>query len=309
MNKKKKPMPDIERLIGRIGNSDSGPRLICFGGIHGNEPEGVAALQAVFRMIRSKGLQIKGELVGVAGNLAALKEGRRFLKKDLNRNFRNEILDTGTPLNGVHSKEDYEAREILELINPLLDRPSESTFLDLHSTSAPGGGFSVLSPGDRNEAIGHWLAFPIVFGLEKKLTGTLLGYLYEKGLHGLAFEGGQLGHQDTIAHHEAAIWMTLVCCGLITAEEIEELPIHLDLLSRKSKGLPSNVQLIHREAVGEGEQFVMEEGFKNFDSVSAGQLMGKADGKAIYSPYNGMVLMPLYQSDGEDAFFIVHELI
>lgn len=297
-----------QHLIAQLGNPEHGQRLLCFGGIHGNEPEGIIALHKVVTTLKKHDVSLQGELIAIAGNLPALKEGRRYLERDLNRNFSGDVIDLGVALNGVHSIEDHLARAILENIEPYLDSPKQTTFLDLHSTSAPGGGFSVLTPGERNEAIGHWLSFPVVFGLDKKLEGTLMGYLYNRGLHGLAFEGGRMGESSTVENHEAAIWTSLLCTGLLTKNELDRIPVFLDTLSAAAAGLPKSVALKYRYAVNKDSSFAMLPGFSNFQKISKGEILAKNDTDKVLSPMDGMILMPLYQSEGEDGFFIVEGL-
>ena len=40
-----------ERIIGHISGKETGPTLVFFGGIHGNEPSGVEALDHVFAQL------------------------------------------------------------------------------------------------------------------------------------------------------------------------------------------------------------------------------------------------------------------
>jgi len=66
--------------------------LICIGGIHGNEPAGVQALEQVFKMIdaeptKNPEFKFFGTLVGLRGNVAALKKKQRYINKDLNRQW------------------------------------------------------------------------------------------------------------------------------------------------------------------------------------------------------------------------------
>ena len=74
---------DPERIIGRYSGSDRGPLLIVFGGMHGNEPAGIEALEIMFHMLEMEPMtnpefRFCGRLVGFRGNLQALREGSRF---------------------------------------------------------------------------------------------------------------------------------------------------------------------------------------------------------------------------------------
>ena len=52
----------------------------------------------------------------------------------------------------------------------------------------------------------------------------------------------------------------------------------------------------------------MKEGFKNFDRIEKGQLLATDRHGNILSPTDGLILMPLYQKQGENGFFIVREV-
>jgi hypothetical protein len=67
------------------------------------------------------------------------------------------------------------------------------------------------------------------------------------------------------------------------------------------------LELRHRHPVGPGDAFRMEPGFVNFQPVRTGQLLARDRGGEIRSPSRGRVLMPLYQAQGEDGFFLVRE--
>jgi len=56
-----------------------------------------------------------------------------------------------------------------------------------------------------------------------------------------------------------------------------------------------------RHPVGPG--FRMEPGFANIARVSTGTLLARDDGGEIRAPFDGLVLMPLYQAQGSDGFF------
>jgi len=49
----------------------------------------------------------------------------------------------------------------------------------------------------------------------------------------------------------------------------------------------------------------MKPGFKNFDDVHKGQELASDINGTVLSPYQGKILMPLYQSKGEEGFYII----
>ena len=81
------------RIIGRLQGRESGPTILFFGGIHGNEPSGVQALEHVFAVVEKLGINIRGTVYGIRGNIPALKEQKRFLSSDLNRMWTRKGID------------------------------------------------------------------------------------------------------------------------------------------------------------------------------------------------------------------------
>src|SRR5688572_33480587 len=76
---------EYEREIGRRRGEAPGPTLIAVAGVHGNEPAGVHAARRLLCAL--EGVRLTGELVALCGNLRALRAGRRYLDRDLNRQW------------------------------------------------------------------------------------------------------------------------------------------------------------------------------------------------------------------------------
>ena len=56
-----------------------------------------------------------------------------------------------------------------------------------------------------------------------------------------------------------------------------------------------------------GEHFEMEPGFANLENVRRGQLLARTGPQgeiAVLSPFDGLLLMPKYQEQGSDGFFL-----
>ena len=68
-----------DRIIGRLSGRAPGPTLVVVGSIHGNEPAGAEALEAVVGRLSREGLLERGDLLAVVGNVEALDAGARYI--------------------------------------------------------------------------------------------------------------------------------------------------------------------------------------------------------------------------------------
>lgn len=300
----------LERIIGRFGGRKPGPLIVTIGGLHGNEPAGVLASRRVIDKLRARNPSFRGDYLALAGNIPALKAGKRYIDEDLNRIFLPERLariDAG--LDSLRSREEQERLELMEEIKAALQRSTgEAYFLDLHSTSAPGSAFSVFADTLHNRRLAAVLPCPMVLGLEEHLQGTLLNYINESGFAAVGFEGGQHESPATIDAHERGIWQIFLTAGCLPKESIPDLPpLSLSTLPGPQR-LPRVVEVRYRHDILPGEDFVMEPGFKNLDSIQSGDLLARDRHGEIRSFESGLILMPLYQSQGNDGFFIVRKV-
>ena len=116
---------EIERVLGKINGGDSGPTIIFIGGMHGNEPSGVFALDHVFKNIKEKNLNVIGTVYGVVGNIKALEKGIRYLDEDLNRLWTSaHMKELLSKLQQNPSQETDEQVEIYELLLEILNNAS-----------------------------------------------------------------------------------------------------------------------------------------------------------------------------------------
>jgi len=93
--------------------------------------------------------------------------------------------------------------------------------------------------------------------------------------------------------------------GCVRPEDVENRHDHL--LIEYSDGLPKVARLIERYGVNPDVKFEMTPGFRNFDVVNKGQLLAYSNGKPVFSPSDGMIIMPKYQEQGDDGFFLVEK--
>ena len=205
---------EINRVIGHIKGKRPGPTLVFFGGVHGNEPAGVFALEQVYEELNDSGNQFFGELFAIAGNLNALKKTIRFEVEDLNRIWYPNRLDAIQKGMVQLSEDEAEMLEIHKLILQIIEVGEPPFyFFDLHTTSGISEPFLVVNDSLLNRKFTKNYPLPIILGIEEYLSGALLSYLNEWGYIAFGYESGQ--HDDPVAVSNAVnfIWYTLYLTG------------------------------------------------------------------------------------------------
>ncbi|MEL7499298.1 MAG: succinylglutamate desuccinylase/aspartoacylase family protein [Planctomycetota bacterium] len=323
------------RVIGDLNGSDGptsthGPTLVLFGGVHGNEPSGVIAIQRVFAEIQNRQIQLHGRLLGLAGNLVALAAGRRFVDQDLNRIWDRQFTqrfshhrlgaNATTPSDPasnctadevLDSVAEYrEQVELFEFIDPMLQQTSAEKlyFIDLHTTSSRSEPFIAINDQLDNRRFALTFPVPTVLGIEEYLAGPLLSYLNDFGPVAMAFEAGQHEDPESVTTHESFIWMALVNAGLIRGSDLVDLMDHQRHLKCSVTSGNGIYEVIFRKAIQEDDRFEMEPGFRNFSNIDKGEKLASDRQGTIEAPMRAKVFMPLYQNSGNDGFFLVRQV-
>lgn len=301
----------LRRELGRYSSGVPGPLTVVIGGMHGNEPAGVLAARRVLRALAERRPRMRGRLVGLTGNLDGLRRTLRYVERDLNRVWTDgEISGLRAP-SVVLAYERREQAELLEIIERELagdDRAGAAVFLDLHSTSGGGPPFSIIGDTISNRRIATALGIPVILGLEETIDGTLLGWLSGRGHTAIGIEGGQNEDPETVANHEAAIWLALVAGGQLEAADVPDLAGHRARLARAAGGIPPVVEIRYRHGLAPDERFEMEGRFQNFEPIRRDQLLARTwtehGAEEIRALEDGLLLMPRYQGQGSDGFFV-----
>lgn len=299
----------MDRFLGKIEGTMPGPLVICLAAIHGNEQIGIHAFRNVASAIEKHQIKFSGKLVGLLGNAKATASNVRFLDYDLNRCWRQEVLNRVLMGKQPRQAEDEELRQLYEII----ERESRGNYTfrvmaDLHSTSADKGNFIVISEDEVNHPVIRALKLPTIIGLDKYLEGTLLDYYHRKGFLSFAFEGGMMGTESVYQLHTSGLWEILDKSGCISHHDHDMEDHYADQLAKVSAGLPKKLIVKYRESVKKEDGFRMLPGFHNFQRIKAGQHLAINHRGNILSPMDGLMFMPLYQTEGEDGFFIAEEI-
>lgn len=303
----------MQRIIGRFQGDEAGPLLVVIGAMHGNEPAGVRAIELVLKMldveyIRNQAFTFKGNVLGLIGNYKALEQKKRFIDRDMNRCWSPTVMES----TDASVAEYAEIKEVHHQIMQEIDNNdySKVIILDLHTTSSDQGIFVIPSTDPESLKIARELHAPVVLGIADGLKNTSLHYFSRVSLSvpviPVVFESGQ--HQDPMSVNRAVagIINCMRTVEMVHSDHVEN--IHDQLLLNFSEPLPKIVELSYSHGISDNDRFTMRPGYTNFDSIAEGEwLADDARGKVL-SPTDGRILMPLYQVQGEDGFFIVKEV-
>ncbi len=308
----------MERIIGRYTGRQRGPLLICFGGIHGNEQAGVKALETVFNLLEiepavNPTFSFCGRLVGFRGNRQALSRHKRYFLQDLNRMWRPDVIERVKNTHPADLRfEDLELRELLEDIDREIEdyNPEKMVILDLHTTTAGGGIFGIATDDPESIHIAQAMHAPVITGMLKGLQGTILHYFNGDNFPfptvAFGFEAGQ--HDDPLSINRciAAVINCMRTLGCVDADDVENR--HDELLIEYSKGLPKVAELLYVHRIQSRDEFRMAPNYHNFQRVRKGEVLAWDRFGPVTAREDAHILMPLYQSQGDDGFFLVKEI-
>ena len=299
----------IHRLIDEQKGKQSGPTLIFTAGIHGNEPAGIFALKNVFEKLKSQNIPFKGDMFAIAGNLSALEKGIRYTKADLNRMWDTQTVSTIKKESDCSLEdESREQKEIYDLFETLIQKARGPLyFFDLHTTSSETNPIVTVNDSLLNRKFTQQYPVPIILGIEEFLDGPLLSYINELGYVAFGYEGGQHDSLASIHNHSAFIYLSIVFCGCLKRSQIEYQK-NYDLLYKNSMSSQIIYEIIRRHEIKPKDNFVMEPGFTNFQSIKKGQLLAKNNGDGVVANESLQIFMPLYQGKGNDGFFEIRSV-
>lgn len=309
------------RIIGERTGKYHGSLFLILSQIHGNEPAGLLATHALFEAIDREyelrpDFNFVGKIIGMTGNVRASKLGVRYIDKDLNRSWSAENIQRIKNTNNLSSlqSEDVEILEILSTLQNCIDeyKPTNLVVLDLHTTTASGGIFTIPALNTLSRRLGLELHAPIVHGFLNGLAGTTLHYFTETntGLETTAvcFEAGQ--HQSPESP-KLALSAIINCFRTVGGFAYSDVELRHDtLLKAGASNLPRETKLIYTHSIGVEDGFSMrtDKIFLNFEPVEQGDWIANDVKGKVFAPVSGHILMPLYQKLGSDGFFIVEEM-
>ncbi len=303
---------ETERIIGEFHGKKEGPVLVFFGGVHGNEAAGVLALMEVMKEIEETQPVINGSIYALAGNLNALEKNIRFESEDLNRIWtkkRIRAIEKGDINFETANADEKEQLELYAIGKEIFRKHEHQVYcIDLHTTSAPTVPFITLNDTLINRNFATKFPLPVIIGIEEFLVGPILSWVMEIGYPSLAFEAGEHYHPDSVKYHKAFVWLSLVHGGLISKDEASDFGKHHLTLAASNVNMDRVYEVRHRKAVLAGDEFKMRPGFSNLQAVKEAQPLADNVHGEVLAQETGRIFMPLYQSQGDDGFFLVREV-
>jgi succinylglutamate desuccinylase len=298
-----------EHIIGKFVGDDNGPSLVVFGSIHGNEHSGALAMERMIQKLKSVENHLKGRVYLIAGNTRALQKNVRFVDADLNRHWTTENIKRNSPGSHISTNriEDKEQKELLEIVDEIVSTAREEVYaLDLHSTSAESAPFAMIGDTLRNRRFARKFPAIILLGIEEQLDSTILEYVNNLGAVTLGFEAGQHTTKAAVDNQEALIWLALLNSGILEEGQISRAKYEGILTD--AMGTQRIIEIRHRHGIKPSDEFRMELGFENFQPVRKGEILASDLHGLVKAVETGLVLMPLYQSQGDDGFFLGREI-
>ncbi len=299
--------PEAGRAAGAPQPSGAPPTLVVIAGLHGNEPAGVHAARRVLDALAAERPAFRGRFVAVTGNRQALALGRRFIDRDLNRNWSAEQLARARAriAAGEGSAEDREQLELAATLDPILRQaPGKVFMIDCHSTSSQSAPFMLFADTLVNREFAAAFPLPLVLGLEEQIEGALFDHLHGCGVVTLGVEGGQHASPEAVDNVEAVLWLALHHAGCLPELPAARLEACRARLRAARGSVPWILEVRYRHGIRGEDGFHMHPGYSNFQPVSRDEHLADDQRGPVRAPEAGHILMPLYQGQGDDGFFM-----
>jgi len=296
---------NYERVIGNYHNNND-KTIIFIAAIHGNENSGVIALKKFFKDISKLNIKINGTIIGLIGNLHALQNNSRYIDHDMNRMWTQKEIDSQSKQHISEKKELLILHNLIEKIISL-KKKKNICIIDLHNTSSPSGVFTIVN-NKKEEKLAQYLNIPVIKDLFSKVKGSLASYYNARNVTSIVFEGGSIGDPASINNHEAGIWKILEKKEFISNNSIPEkvLKNYQNMINFSNK-IKGNYSVKHIHKIKKNDNFLMYPNMQNFETIQKGQVIGEDENGPIKSPKTGHLLMPLYQEQGEEGFYIIQK--
>ncbi len=270
---------------------ETGPHLLVFGAIHGNETCGPKAIEKIMGQLKSGELELKKGRVTFVPlcNPRAYKQNVRQTEMNLNRVFKKH----GNP----QAYEEHLANALI----PFVDQCDY--FLDIHSFTAEGNPFVIQKNEDKVTDAFAKIVGPMTImfsatdtykGNSESVDGKTLGYAQSVNKTAVLVECGQHLDPNAPIIAEQAIMNSFIHLSLVAIPSDHVQPSgHLFVLERDMVVKPAN-----------GGELV--KAWRHMDMMTKGEVLAfTGDNQPITAPYDGYVLLPKsWAEPGQEWFFL-----
>jgi len=211
--------------------------------------------------------------------------------------------------------EDRELYELLAAIETAVEEAplSELVLLDIHTTTAEGGIFAITGDDAPSLSLAAEMSVPVIKGMLSGLQGTTLHYFrgnhFETSLpaRAISFEAGHHNDPLSVDLALAATINLLRALGCVKNQDVSSY--HDQRLRDSSANLPRLTELayVHKVSSDGSDEFRMKAGYKNFQPIKKGEPLAMDKNGEVTAPLDGYILMPLYQTQGDEGFFVVRD--
>ncbi|MBI5794348.1 succinylglutamate desuccinylase/aspartoacylase family protein [Candidatus Uhrbacteria bacterium] len=292
-----------------VHGTEPGPRVVVFGGTHGDETMGVQVVHNILEALGSPegaptgqitSTFVKGDLFLGIGNPEAVALGKRSVSgiRDLNRCFHETFFSSPEALRIPDQQRAAELKDLLA---------SADYFFDLHSVTAketiPFVGLTTFSPRHaevcRSIPVHHILDVQAILGQDVGLaiaeltqTPTTCSWVNRHGGVGLAYEMGYQEDAASVPSATAVIVNLLVKVGVVHGRLREILKVDREQID----SVPDQrvYRLVHCERNRfHGFHYAHPRYTQSFASVKAGELIGQyEDGEKVCATHEGLLAFP-----------------
>jgi hypothetical protein len=106
---------------------------------------------------------------------------------------------------------------------------------------------------------------------------------------------------------EAGILIALSAVGVLSRGRLPEAAEAWKRLYREYRHLPRALEMREVHTIREGDGFRMRPGYLNFQRVEDGEELARDLAGPVRASERSRILMPLYQEQGDDGYFLVRE--
>lgn len=285
----------LPSFVSHLHGSKPGPRVVVFGGTHGDETTGVEVIKTILQKLDSS--FVNGDLFLGIGNPEAVAKNTRSASgvRDLNRCFHEQFFSDPKEMQLADQKRAAELKDLLA---------SSDYFFDLHSVSAPNSVPFIGVTTFTKEHARVCKLFPVEYvvhattilaqdvGIDvSKLeqAPTTCSWVNRNGGVGLAYEMGYQKDFDSTPKALKIISNVLKEIGSIDDEFIKKIGVEVRPESEVSQKV---FRLVYCERNKfKNFQFSNDRFTQNWLPVQKGELIGKyEDGEEVRVPQDGILI-------------------